>query len=274
VHRFPLSLKGCALAGLALGIALLAVPAAGCGPALAAVLRHPQPVPSGTEPVLDEGQPADDAAAVRSAEVALARWHPTGPAPQPRASASSRAVTVSRVSTAEVRTAEREVAAAQQEVSADQSELDRLLAEQEQASDPSAYDGQVAAAREELDQSVTRLAEARRALTAARSRTTTVRVTSTGSPRPTPTERATSGRQELVQALAEARQVQAAHLAARKQAVARWRADLQAETAHVSAHNARVRACASRSGVSVSVGFGLLALSAGALLTRRLMSAR
>jgi hypothetical protein len=183
-------------------------------------------------------------------------------------------VTVSRVSTIEVRTAEREVTVAQQDVSADQAELDRLLAEQEQASDPSAYDGQVAAAREELDQSVARFAEARRALTAARSRTTTVRVTTTGSPQPAPTERAPSGRQALVQALTEARQVQAAHLAGRKQAVAAWRADLQAETARVSAHNARVRSCASRSGVPVSVGFGLLALSAAALVRRRLTSPR
>jgi hypothetical protein len=256
---------------LALGLGLLVVPAGGCGPVVRAWTATPQALPADTTPQLDDTEITRDAEAVRAAQAALAAGHPVAhPAPSPAAT-GSRTIAVSRVSAKEVAAAQAAVDAAQHDVDADQAELNRLLAEQEASSDPASYDGQVAAAREELDRAVAALDEANRDLKAARSRTGTVVVRSSASPRPAPAATASPSpaRAELAAQLAEARQVQTADLVARQKAVADWRATYQAKTARVSAHNADVRACAGRAAVPGSVGVALLALGAGALAWRR-----
>jgi hypothetical protein len=266
-RRLPLTLKAAGGALVALGAALLLVPVPGCGASLAAVLRDPQALPADTAPDLDDAQLSADDVAVRDAEAALAAWR--SPAPRHSPASSARGVTVSAVSDREVRSAEAEVTAAQRQESADRAELDRLLTEQEESDDPGAYDGQVAAAREQLEASSARLVEARHAVAVARARTTRVTVTPSAAPtraRPAP---ATS-RAVLVAALADARTTQAAHLAARKKQLASARADQQARTAEVVAHNARVRSCSRRSGVPVSGGSVLLVLGAAALVRHRL----
>jgi hypothetical protein len=169
------------------------------------------------------------------------------------------------VSAREVAAAQAAVDSAQGDVAAAKTELDRLLAEQEESSDPAAYDGQVAAAREELDRTVATLDDARRDLTTARSRTERVVVTTTPSPAPT----ADAGRVALLARVADARKVQAANLAAREKAVADWRSTYRDESARVGTHNARLQACADRAGLPGSVGLGLLVLGSGALLWRR-----
>ncbi|MDP9183946.1 MAG: hypothetical protein M3P04_14385 [Actinomycetota bacterium] len=272
-----LNLKGSAIAAVVLGVGLLVVPVGGCGSVVRAWASTPLPAPADTPPRLDDAEPARDAEAVRSAQAALAAWHPAASsAPRATPVTTSRTVNVSKVSAREVAAAEAAVEAAQRDVDADQSELDRLLAEQEASSDPASYDGQVAAAREELDRAVASLDEARRDLATARSRTEQVVVTTTASPRPAPRPSAapTTARVGLVAQLADARQLQAAHLAARQKAVASWRTGYQAETARVSAHNDRVKDCAGRAAVPGSAGVGLAALGAGALLWRRFASRR
>ncbi|HUR50821.1 MAG TPA: hypothetical protein VMZ11_01735 [Mycobacteriales bacterium] len=236
---------------------------------MSALMREPQHLPVATEPDLDDGMLAGDAKAVQAAEAALAAWR--APSAAPVAAPAAHTVTVSRTSSREVQAAEADLARADHDVVAAQSELDRLLAAQEQASDPSAYDGQVAAAREELDQATARQGEAQSALTAARSRKVTVQVTPSARPRATPPA-AAKPRAPLVLAVTEARQVQAAHLASRRQAVAAWRADQQARTARATALNAHVRECSGRAAVPVSAGLAMATLGSAALGWRRWVS--
>jgi hypothetical protein len=265
--RLPLTFKGSAIAIVVLGLGLLVAPAGSCGSVVGAWSASALPLPAETAPQLDDGEVARDAEAVRGAQAALAAWH--APAPVSSPAPTSRTVTVRRVSAREVAAAQDAVDSAQHEVDADQSELDRLLAEQEASSDPASYDGQVAAAREELDRSVATLDEARRDLATARSRTAQVVVTTTPRPGATAVSSPSPARAVLVAQLADARRLQATHLAARNKAVSDWRSTYRSESARVSAHNARVRSCAGRAGVPGSVGLGLLALGAGALVWRR-----
>ncbi|HUR14351.1 MAG TPA: hypothetical protein VM097_07645 [Mycobacteriales bacterium] len=270
-----LTATGMALAALGLGLLLLLVPLGGCGSSLGAWAADPLPVPSDVPPALDSAETARDASAVARAQAALAGWHPvTTPAPGRAQSASTRTTTVSDVDPQEVAAAQAAVDAAQRDATAAQHELDRLLAQQEAADDPGEYDGQVAAAREELDRAVANLDEDRRALAVARARTRTVTVTTTASPRPAATAQtaaAPAARTALVAQLADAKQVQAAHLAQRAQVVADWRDSHEEQVTRVSAHNAQVRSCADRAAVPASGGAGLVVLGGGLLLRRRFL---
>jgi hypothetical protein len=267
VRRLPLGLKGASLLLLGLGASLLLVPLSGCGPSLAGALREPLPAPADTTPALDDEQLKADADAVRRAEAELAAWKAPSPA-RPAATPRPHTVVVGAASPDEVRAAQAEVSAAQRQVTSDQAELDRLLERQEQSDDPGAYDGQVAAAREQLEASVARLDEAQSALAAARSRTTRVTVRPSAPPasRPTPA----TGRTELVAAVADARKAQSAHLAARQQRLASARAEQQRKVAEVGAHNAQVRTCGKRSAVPLRAGLGCLVLGAAGLVRHRL----
>jgi hypothetical protein len=188
---------------------------------------------------------------------------------------SSRTVQVSAVDSREVAADQEAVAAADAEATSAQHQLDQVLAEQEASDDPGQYDGQVVAAREDLDRAVAALDGARQALAQAKARTRTVTVTATASPRPAtaPTAAATS-RAELVGRLTEAQQVQAAHLAGRAEALADWRTGHAKQVALVTTHNARVRSCAGRAAVPASGGAGLVVLGGGLLLWRRVTSLR
>lgn len=257
---------------IALGLALLLAPAGGCGVVVRAWTASPTELPADTPPQLDDAEVARDAAAVRAAQAALAAWHPTpaAPAATPAATTSTKRVTVPQVDAREVAAAKAAVDLAHRDVAAAQAELDRLLAEQEASSDPGSYDGQVAAAREELERSVAALDEAQRELRTARSRTASVVVTTSPRPAPAPRASPSAERAALLARLADAQQVQAAHLAARKKAVAAWRTTYQEQVARVGAHNADVRSCAARAAVPGTAGAGLLVLGSGALAWRRL----
>ena len=268
-----MNLKGLAAVLLVLGLGLLVAPAGGCGSVVRAWTASPRALPADTPPQLDEAEVARDAEAVRVAQAALVAWHPTGPraSAQPSPRTTTKRVTVSRVDAQEVAAAERAVSSSQDHVDADQAELDRLLAEQEASSDPASYDDQVAAAREELERSVAALDEANSDLRTARSRTASVLVTTTASPRPAPvakTPQQGGDRAALSAQVADARQLQQAHLAARSKTVADWRTAYQAEASKVGAHNAEVRSCARRAAVPGSAGVALLLLGGGALAWR------
>ncbi len=267
-----------ALAAVVAGLLMLVVPLGECGSAIGAWAAEPLPMPADAPPALDGAEAADDAAAVAAAQAALASFHAAvSPASSPTttqssAASTSKRVTVSAVDAREVQAAQESVDAATAASRSAQRELDRLLAAQESSDDPGQYDGQVAAAREDLDQAVARLDEARRTLAVARSRTKTVVVTTSASPRPvgTPTPAsAPAGRAELQAQLAEAKQVQAAHRAQREQVLADWKAGHESQVTKVSAHNSRVRSCAGRSAVPAAGGSGLLVAGVGLLLWRR-----
>jgi hypothetical protein len=184
-------------------------------------------------------------------------------------------VRVSAVDSREVAADQDAVAAADAEATSAQHQLDQVLAEQEASDDPGQYDGQVAAAQEDLDRAVAALDEARQALAQARARTRTVTVTTTASPRPAGTATpAVTSRAELAGRLTEAQQVQTAHLAGRARALADWRTGHAQQIALVTAHNARVRSCAARAAVPASGGAGLVVLGGGLLLWRRATSLR
>lgn len=261
-----------ALALLAAGTALLLVPLGGCGPVLSAWAASPRPLPRDVPPVLDDAATRADADAVSRARAALAAWRPTAPAPAVVPSPRPSRTVVGAADAREVAADQQAVDAAAEDATAAQQELDTVLAEQEASEDPGQYDGQVSAAREELDRAVATLDEARRALAAAKARTRTVTVAASSSPRPaapaTPAP-TPAARAELAAALADAEQVQAAHLAVRARAVADWRAGHEQQVALVSAHNARVRSCAGRAAAPASGGTGLVVLGAGLLLRRR-----
>jgi hypothetical protein len=268
-----------ALALLGAGVLLLLVPLGSCGPGLAAWAASPRPVPSDQPPVLDDAETRGDADAVAQARAALAAWHPAAaPAVSPVApSKAGRTLTVSAVDPREVAADQDAVAAADADAASAQHALDQVLAEQEAADDPGQYDGQVAAAREDLDRAVAALDEARQALAVAKARTRTVTVTTTASPRPAATTAPATtptARTELAAQLAEAQQVQAAHLAVRAKALADWRTGHAQQVTLVAAHNARVRSCAGRSAVPASGGAGLVVLGGGLLLWRRATSPR
>jgi hypothetical protein len=269
-RRPRITLRATSATLLALGAVVLLVPTPGCGPGLVALLRDPVPVPADTPPVLDDAQQKADAEAVRQAEAELAAWRAPA-APRPSA-AAPRTVVVSSASAQEVSAAQDEVRSAERQQAADQAELDRVLARQEQADDPGAYDGQVAAAREQLDASVARLEEARHALSVARTRTVRVTVTPSAAPSAAPSARPTSSaaRAALVAAVSDARQAQAAHLAARQAQLTAARADQHRKRAAALTHNAELRACARRSAVPVPVGLGLVLLGAAGLVRHRL----
>ena len=259
-----------ALACLGAGALLLLVPLGSCGPVIGAWAASPRPVPSDAAPVLDDAETRGDVAAVAQARAALAAWHPaTAPAPSRAPSSTSRTSTVSAVDTREVAADQDAVAAADADATSAQHQLDQLLAEQEASDDPGQYDGQVAAAREDLDRAVAALDEARHALAEARARTRTVTVTTTASPRAAAPTPAPTGRAELAAQLTEAQQVQAAHLAGRAKALADWRTGHAQQVAQVAAHNARVRSCTARAAVPASGGAGLVVLGGGLLLWRR-----
>lgn len=270
-----LSPRGWAVVAVVLGSLLLVLPLGGCGAALTAWAAETRAMPSDVPPALDDNEAAQDAQGVSAARAALAAWRPAGSSATsaPRPASTSRQVTVRAADPKEVAAAQSAVDAAERDVGAAQRELDRLLAEQEAADDPGAYDGQVDAAREELDRAVARLDEEQRALAVARARTRTVIVTTTASPRPAaspaPSPAATD-RAALVAALAEAQQVQKAHLAQRAQVVADWRASHEEQVGAVVAHNARVRSCAGRSVLPAGLGTGLVVAGGGFLLRRRL----
>ena len=259
--RIPL--RNAALAVLALGLLLLLLPLPGCGPSLSARLARTSPLPSRTQPSLDDAQVTADAEAVRQAEAALAAWRPARAA---TGAPTTRTEQVSDVDQREVAADEADLRAADRQVRSDQAELDRLLAAQESSSDPASYDDRVAAAREQLEASTVERDEARRALAAARARTVTVRVTTAPKPSAAPAQ----DRAPLVQAVTEARRAQAAHLADRQKQLAAWRADLDASTSRVVAHNARVRGCGRRSAVPVWGGLALLVLGGAGLVRHRL----
>jgi hypothetical protein len=243
------------------GIALLVLPWRGCGSPLVSRADEPLAAPADTPPQLDDAEPARDAAAVSAAQAALAAWRPAAaPRPTARPATTAGTRTVSAADPQEVAAAQRRVDAAQDDVDADQAELDRLLAEQESSSDPASYDGDVAAAREQLEASHAALAEARQDLATAKGRTRTV--TTTASPAPRATATPSTGRAELAAALADARAQQTAHLAARQKAVADWRSAHQAALTRVATHNARVAECASRTAVPGALGLGALLLAA------------
>jgi hypothetical protein len=261
--RLPLSYKRLVVALAGVGLALLLVPTSGCGVTVRAWTAEALAAPADTPPQLDDAEVARDAQAVSAAQAALAAWRPA-----PAATASSRPTTTSRTRTVPadpkaVAAAQERVDAAQDDVDADQAELDRLLAEQESSSDPASYDGDVAAAREQLEASVAVLEEARADLAAAKASGRTVTETVTASPRPEPVVTPTAdGRAALTAALAEARTQQSAHLAARQKAVADWRAGHQEELGRVAAHNARVKECGSRAAVPGTAGLVCLLLAA------------
>jgi hypothetical protein len=273
--RLRLSGPRAALAALGVGGLLLLVPLGGCGSSLGAWAASPLPVPADMPPALDDAETRGDAEAVAQAQAALAAWRPATKPARTQPASTSRTTTVSAADPREVAADQDAVDAAQHDATAAQHELDRLLAEQEASDDPGTYDGQVAAAREELDRAVATLDEARRSLAAAKARTRTVTVTTTASPRPasTPTS-APAGRAALAGRLTEAEQVQAAHLASRAQVIADWRSGHEQQVVRVSAHNGHVRACAGRAAVPASAGSGLVVLGAGLLLWRRFTTLR
>ena len=244
-----------------MGLALLLLPTTSCGSAVAAWSADPVASPADTPPQLDDAEVQRDAQAVTAAQSALAAWHPAaGPVASARP-ASTRTRTVAAADPKEVAAAQRRVDAAQDQVDADQAELDRVMAQQEASSDPGSYDGQVAAAREQLESSVAELDEAKQDLATAKARTRTVSETVAG-PTPQPTAAATGERAALVAALADARTQQAAHLQARQRAVADWRASHQSEVTRAAAHNARVARCSSEAAVPGLAGLGCLLLGA------------
>lgn len=271
--RLRLTDPRAALGCLGVGVVLLLLPLGSCGPALAAWAASPQPAPTDVPPALDDAETRSDAAAVAAAKAALAAWHPAASATG--TPSGTRTTTVSAVNAREVAADQDAVAAADADATSAQRELDDLLAEQEASADPGQYDGQVAAAREELDRAVAALDDARRALAEAKARTRTVTVTTTASPRPAATGApAPSSRAELAARFTEANQVQAAHLAQRARAVADWRAGHEQQVRRVSAHNAAVRSCAGRAAVPASGGAGLVVLGGGLLLRRRVTRLR
>ena len=273
VSRRRRSLRTPALVALSLGVGLLLVPLGGCGPALTAWGRDPVPLPADTPPALDDGQARADAEAVRDAQAALVAWRPAAAPAHRSPVVASRTVTVSDVDPDEVAADQSSLERAKADVTRADDELNRLLAEQEQSSDPASYDGQVAAAEEELDRAVATRDEAQGALAAAKARTKTVVVTSSSSPAPVASAAPSTDRAALVRQAAEAKQVQAAHLAARQQSLTAWRADLKERTTQAQVRNAQQRTCAHRAGVPGSFGVVLVALGAGALVWRRVRRA-
>lgn len=262
-NRPRVGLRAGALAALVTGILLLLLPLPGCGLSLAARLAHPAPLPHSSPPSLNDAQVRADAQVLLEAEAALAAWHPT---PAVTAAPTSRTETVSDVDPHELAADEADLRAAERQVDSDQADLDRLLAAQESSSDPGAYDDRVAAAREQLDASVVTRDEARQVLAAARARTVRVRVTTAPRPSTAPAQ----DRAPLVRAVEEARRTQAAHLAQRQNELATWRADLQASTSRLTAHNSHVRACGRRTAVPVGGGVVLVLLGGAGLLRHRL----
>lgn len=279
--RLRLTGPRAALGCLGIGLAMLLVPLGSCGPALGAWAASPRPLPSDPSPAVDDAETRSDAQAVAQAQAALTAWHPAV-SPAPRRVQPSTSTTTSTVSAADPREVAADQAAvdsAQREAAAAQHELDRLLAAQESSADPGAYDGQVAAAREELDRAVATLDEDRRALAVAKARTRTVTVTTTASPSPRQAASAVPAsapavRADLTARLTEAKQVQAAHLAGRARVVRDWRTSHEQQVAQVSAYNAKVRSCAARAAVPASGGSGLVVLGVGLLLWRRATSLR
>lgn len=279
-------------AGLgALGLVLLVapMPGTGCGSPLAVWRDGPVPVPSGDGPVLDDGQVAADAEAVRRAQGALAapaQAAATRPVVRTTPVPVTRTVVRpgSSAAAARVPVLEDAVAQDQREVEAAKQARDDVVEQQQASDDPNAYDAEVAAAQEELDAAVARLDGDRAALARARrdARSTTVTVATT-SPAPVsapasgPASRSASGaaaagpsRTELVEALAAARRVQSEHLAERKEALAAWTGSHSAGVRAAEAANSALRSCERAVRGPAAVGVLALAAAGGAAARARL----
>jgi len=278
-RRLPVPLTGVAVALAAVGLGLLVVPlpGTGCGSPLSVWADAPLAAPSDTPPDLDDGQVAADAEAVRRAQLALSA--PARSAPVVRTTPVPVTRTVVRpgsaAAAARVPELEDAVARDEQDVASAKRARDDVVEQQQASDDPNAYDAEVAAAQEELDAALARLAGDESALARARHEARSTRVTvATTSPSPlgvvAPASGAGPSREERAEALSAARRTQAAHLAARREALAGWTSSRAAEAARVTEANAALRSCEGTVRLPAALGGLALLGAAGAAARVRL----